>query len=195
MRDACLAEALAIIEREGVESLSLREVSRRLGVSHQAPYRHFPSRDHLLAEIVAGAYRAFVAHLEARPRTGGAQGDLREMGRAYLTYARAHPLQYRLMFGTPLPNPAEHPDMMRHAERAFGLLRDAIAELPSTEGARDLRATHLDALFVWSTLHGLSSIMSSDALDTVDLDDDLLEAAAAETLRRIGFGLRASKSD
>jgi len=42
LREACIREALAIIEVGGVESLSLREVARRLGVSHQAPYKHFP---------------------------------------------------------------------------------------------------------------------------------------------------------
>jgi hypothetical protein len=39
LREACIREALAIIETEGVENLSLREVSRRLGISHQAPYK------------------------------------------------------------------------------------------------------------------------------------------------------------
>jgi AcrR family transcriptional regulator len=43
---------MLIIGERGIEELSLREVARRLGVSHQAPYKHFPSRDHLLAEVV-----------------------------------------------------------------------------------------------------------------------------------------------
>ncbi|MFX4450801.1 TetR/AcrR family transcriptional regulator, partial [Acinetobacter baumannii] len=49
--------------------LSLRDVARRLGVSHQAPYKHFPSRDHILAEVVGRAYASFAAHLEKRPRS------------------------------------------------------------------------------------------------------------------------------
>ncbi len=69
VREACLEEALAIIEEDGVESLSLREVSRRLGVSHQAPYRHFTNRDDLLAELLTRCFEVFAAHLEARPRS------------------------------------------------------------------------------------------------------------------------------
>ncbi len=102
VREACIDEALVIIEAEGIEALSLREVARRLGVSHQAPYKHYPSRDHLLAEVVRRAFAAFADHLDARPRKADPFADLHAMGQAYLDYALRHPLQYRLIFGTPL---------------------------------------------------------------------------------------------
>jgi len=106
LREECAREALAIIEEGGLEALSLREVARRLGVSHQAPYKHFPSRDHLLAEIVSRAFTGFAHHLDSSVPGGNPREDLAAMGRAYLAYALEHPLHYRLMFGTPLPNPA-----------------------------------------------------------------------------------------
>jgi len=53
LRERCVTEALAIIQEQGVEQLSLRDVARRLGVSHQAPYKHYANRDALLAEVVA----------------------------------------------------------------------------------------------------------------------------------------------
>ena len=52
LKEACVVAAQEVIAERGVENLSLREVSRKLGVSHQAPYKHYPSRDHLLAEPV-----------------------------------------------------------------------------------------------------------------------------------------------
>jgi AcrR family transcriptional regulator len=185
LRAACIREALAIIEAEGVEGLSLREVARRLGVSHQAPYKHFPDRDHILAEIVRQAFESFAAHLDSRPHTGNPIEDMREMGRAYLHYAHTHPLQYRLMFNTPLPNPTEHPQMMESARHAFDLLRQGVLNLSNSSAGHP----DLDSLYIWSTLHGLASILHSHALETLSLPDDLLGRAADHALLRIGKAL------
>ena len=126
VKEACVGEALAIVASQGIEKLSLRDVSRRLGLSHQAPYRHFPSRDHLLAEIVARAYRAF-AEVLTRARDEAEPGQaLAAMGIAYLDHARREPLAYRLMFETPLPSAEAHPAMMTEARQAFDLLLDAL---------------------------------------------------------------------
>jgi len=188
LREDCMREALAIIEEAGVEALSLRDVARRLNVSHQAPYKHFPSRDHLLAEIVGRAFTAFARHLDARPRGDGPREDLAAMGRAYLRYATEHPLQYRLMFGTPLPDPDLHPEMMRRAQHAFSLLRDGLARIAAEQGPPDgpEGAAELDALFVWATMHGLASILHSHALDTLGLSGSVLADAVPHALRRIG---------
>ena len=53
LRTAVLAAAGELIENEGLDSLSVREAARRAGVSHNAPYRHFPDRDALLAALAA----------------------------------------------------------------------------------------------------------------------------------------------
>ncbi|WP_421723906.1 TetR/AcrR family transcriptional regulator [Bauldia sp.] len=195
-REACLREAIAIVETSGVEGLSLREVSRRLGISHQAPYKHFASRDHLLAEIVARTFDAFSAHLEARPRHTDPFDDMETMGIACFTYAEANPLQYRLMFETPLPDPAEHPAMKAAAQRAFGLLVAAIERLP-LQGPRARRDApiDLDALFVWSAIHGLISMLNAPAMQTLDFPAETLRAAIPHTLACIGRAIETRTDD
>lgn len=194
LREACVREALAVIEAEGVEALSLREVARRLGVSHQAPYRHFPSRDHILAEVVARAYDGFARFLEERAGEAAGRGDLEPMGRAYLEFAEARPLQYRLMFATALPEPAAHPEMMARARRAFDMLRDALRRHRATSGdAPDEDGLLLDALFVWSALHGAASIPRADAVRTLGLPPALLARAGENALRRIGTGIHSAR--
>ena len=188
-----MGAALQIIEREGVEALSLREVARRLGVSHQAPYKHYESRDHILAEVVARAFAEFGAHLDARARGATAQEDLASLGRAYLAYASAHPLQYRLMFGTALPDPAQHPAMMREARHAFSLLREGLARTAAERGVRlEGDALDRDALFVWATMHGLASIRPSCALDTLGLGAEVLASAVPHTLSHVSTALAVS---
>ncbi|MBW4437479.1 MAG: TetR/AcrR family transcriptional regulator [Pleurocapsa minor GSE-CHR-MK-17-07R] len=193
LREACIAEALKIIETDGVEQLSLREISRRLGVSHQAPYKHFASRDHILAEIVRQAFDAFAAELDGGPHTGDARADMSAMGEAYLRYARAHPLQYRLMFGTPLPNPAEHPDMMHSARHAFALLHDCIGALARQTGQSLADETRvLDALYVWATLHGMASMPQTSAVGTLGLPEGLLQALTGHGMQRMGSAMDAA---
>ncbi len=192
LREACIREALAIIEKSGIEELSMRQVARRIGVSHQAPYKHFPSRDHIIAEVISRAYEAFAQHLKARPQTGKPDEDLGTMGEAYIGYANEHPLQYRLMFNTPLPDPEKHPDMMRHARYAFSLLQEAIGKLHvSRQGTGPHRRTDFDALFIWFALHGLCSLMPSSVMDTLDVSQDVLGETIFQTFLRFGFVLEA----
>jgi AcrR family transcriptional regulator len=191
IKEACVEEALAIIEERGLELLSLREVARRLGISHQAPYKHFPSRNHILAEIVSRAFSSFAQHLDAHANTDDPEADMGHMGRAYLAYAREHPLQYRLMFGTPLPDGAAHPEMMAEAKHAFDLLCDGLMRKARKAGRRPARETILlDALFVWSGLHGLASILGSSTIDTLQLPKGVLAKAPKHLLSKLGDALR-----
>jgi len=213
LREACLREAAAIVDAEGVEALSLREVSRRLGVSHQAPYKHFRSRDHILAAIVERVFASFARHLEDRPRHDDPFADLGALGRAYLAYARDHPDAFRLMFATPLPDPSAHPEMMAEARRAFALLHDAVRSVADSSARADGQSVAdpepggtggaeggdavgaLDALFVWATVHGLASLMQSRAFDTLGLDPATIAAAPEATLARIGAALSTPRGD
>lgn len=84
----------------GIANLSLRDVARKLGVSHQAPCQHYRSRDHLLAEVMRRCFRRLAAHLDARPRFDDPEKDLESLTIQYLDYAHQHPLEYRVMFST-----------------------------------------------------------------------------------------------
>lgn len=180
--DALVIEALAIIGQRGLEALSLREVARRLGVSHQAPYKHFPSRDHLLAEVVRRCFEGFASTLRQTVPTGTPEGDLRALGESYLRFAAAHPLEYRLMFGTPWPKTADAPDLRLYARAAFDVLCDTLRRLDPS--ADDRRVT-LDALFVWSAMHGLASLRASSAMACLSIPASVAEALSDHTMSRI----------
>ena len=188
LREACLAEARDIIRQEGLEQLSLRTVARRLGVSHQAPYKHFASRDAILAELVRRAFAAFDAHLEALPASLEPRQVLRQMGTAYVAYALANPEEYRLMFGTPLPDPDQHPEMIAQAQAPFERLCGALRALhgPSISA----QVAEQDAMFIWSALHGLSTILASQINSRLQLAPAPPEALVAHILDRIGDSMR-----
>jgi AcrR family transcriptional regulator len=195
LREGCLEEAMAIINTSGVEKLSLRDVARRLGVSHQAPYRHFASRDHLLAEIVRRAYADFAAALRTVPCTDDPSGDALAMGFAYVRFALTEPLKYRLMFGGSLPDPLAHPEMMHGARDAFEVLRTALARVPEARGETPQReAIDSEALFAWSSLHGVVSLLRTDAMGTLDLAPGAREAFVMHALQKIGVGLGIARN-
>lgn len=191
LRDACIVAAREVIAEHGVENLSLRDVARRLGVSHQAPYKHYPSRDHLLAEVMRRCFQGFAAYLDARPRFDDPQQDLESLGRQYLRYAQEHPLEYRLMFSTPWPEAADQADLLRDATHAFDVLRNVLRRIYGDSAAmRD--QVDLDALCIWSTVHGLAGVLNGNCIDKLDVRRRVLNQAAAHTMQRLRLGLAAA---
>lgn len=178
---------MKVIAEKGLEGLSLRAVARELGVSHQAPYKHFASRDHLLAEVIRRCLRGFAAALN---QSGIAQDGsrlapeeaMRRLGIAYLMYATENPLAYRLMFATPWPDAARELDLDVDARAAFDILANRLAALKDYTSEAELRA---DALFIWSAIHGLAGVVESEAMSYLDFDEAAAEEAVQHAMQRI----------
>lgn len=192
LKEACVRAARDVIAEHGIERLSLREVARKLGVSHQAPYKHYASRDHLLAEVMRRCFADFAAQLDARERFDDPRADLASMGTQYLRFAAEHPLEYRLMFGTPWPTPAEHPALVADATHAFDLLRGALQRVHG-RGARQRATIDLDALFVWSSMHGLAGMLQSNVMPWLDLAPKVEAGATEHVMKRVEAALVAPR--
>ena len=188
LRDACIVAAQEVIAERGIENLSLRDVARKLGVSHQAPYKHYPSRDHLLAEVMRRCFQHFAAHLDARPRFDDPEQDLESLGVQYLGYAHQHPLEYRLMFSTTWPNSAEQLDLASDATHAFDVLRGVLRRMHG-DSPETREAVELDALYIWSTVHGLAGVMNGQCIGLIDLKANVLKHAVRHAMQRMGLGL------
>ena len=184
LRERCVDTALTIIGEHGLDKLSLRDVARRLGVSHQAPYKHFPSRDHLLAEIVRRCFARFNAAMAASPTHRDPMLTLRERGLTYLRFAAEHPLEYRLMFGDPIPDKHDHPEMLAEAHYAFHSLQETVAAVEGVP-SDDPRAVR-DAFFVWSTVHGFATICKTKVMEQHNMHGPTDHAMLGEAvLKRI----------
>jgi AcrR family transcriptional regulator len=188
LRDACIVAAQEVIAERGIENLSLRDVARKLGVSHQAPYKHYPSRDHLLAEVMRRCFQRFAAHLDARQRFDDPAQDLESLGLQYLSYAQEHPLEYRLMFSTTWPESAEDMDLVTDATHAFDVLRGVLRRMHGDSAAMR-EAVELDALYIWSTVHGLAGVMNGQCIDKLGLKTGVLKRAVRHAMERMEIGL------
>jgi AcrR family transcriptional regulator len=188
LKEACVRAAHEVIAEHGIEALSLREVARKLGVSHQAPYRHYPTRDHLLAEVMRRCFESFAGSLDARERFDDPSADLHSLGQAYLRFAATHPLEYRLMFNTPWPEKADHPALARDATHAFNILRNVLARVHGDEKSKK-GLIELDAMFIWSTMHGLASITQSSAMSHLDMPKSVHTKAIPHVMEMIGWAM------
>jgi AcrR family transcriptional regulator len=103
-----LAAARAHLAREGAAALSLRSIARDLGMAPSALYRYFSSRDALLSALILGAYGALADQAEhaseaAYAREDGAMARWVAVPRVMRSWARGHPHEWGLIFGSPVP--------------------------------------------------------------------------------------------
>ena len=100
LRRALVQQALETIRAQGVDALTVRSIGTTLGVSRTALYRHFPDKAALLGAVGKEGFRLVRRALEDARRSHDNWSDgFREMGRAYLRFAREHSAHYRVMFG------------------------------------------------------------------------------------------------
>jgi AcrR family transcriptional regulator len=100
LRRVLIDAALQLVGEGGAEAVSVREAARRAGVSPGAPFRHFPSRDALMAAVAEEAQRRFRAEIEAALATadpGDPLGRFRCLGLAYLRWAMRNPTHFEII--------------------------------------------------------------------------------------------------
>lgn len=170
LRAAVLAAAAKMMEKEGLAGLSVREAARRAGVSHNAPYRHFPDRDALLAALAAEGFRELGKALD------GPSG--RELGETYVRYALQYPQRFRLMFGGELAL-ERHGELRAQAEATHERLAKAFAGLGS-------EASYAAAA-AWSLVHGLAQLILAGHFEN---NDDFVK----KVLGAVRFAVGAQRS-
>jgi AcrR family transcriptional regulator len=149
LRDA----ARAILEEEGLAALSLRAVARRAGVSHAAPYRHFPNHEALLVELVTEGFAELRQGIAAAVAGPAQETDrITAIGAAYMRFVTRRPGVARLMFGTQIPNRNSFPEL---AEAANSIAEEISAALINPALG----------LAVWSAVHGLAMLALEDLID------------------------------
>lgn len=197
----------------GAAALSLRAVAREVGLASSAVYRYFPSRDELLTRLIVDGYDQLGEAAEAADDPG-LDPTTRWVGvcRAVRAWARAHPHEYALLYGSPVPGYAAPADTVPAAARVglvlgrvlgdaarSGLLPDAAgtvsgATSPDLRDALGGDAPGLDdavrgrALLAWSSLYGAISFeLFGHFVGSVTDGDAFFDAAMTDLARLLGF--------
>lgn len=184
LREALLGDGLRLLEETGEAGFSLRELARRLGVSANAAYRHFASKEALLEAMAAEGFRRFAADQAAAlaGESDPARGFL-AAGRAYVAFAERQPALFRLMFGRFAAGRGEG-DMSQAGELAYQGLRHGVAAMLGR--SVDDAGVDVAALQAWSLVHGLSHLVLDGQLARraggAAAVDALVEAVLGESL-------------
>jgi len=157
LREALLQAAIRLIAEVGPTAFTLREVARRAGVSHNAPYRHFRDRDDLMAAVAAQGFRELTRAMnEAAATKSDALERLKHAGLGYVTFALRRPEHFTVMFDAPISE-RKHPDSAAAGEESFATL---LGFVKSSQNAGKLPSSDLRqmALLAWTMVHGIAKL-------------------------------------
>lgn len=151
-RDRLVAAAANLLDAGGQGAVTLRAVAEAVGVSHNAPYRHFRDRNALLAGVAERDFKELSEGFRTAQGLEDAERSLKAAAMTLVAYARAHPARYRLLFGDPdIASVGGSPELAAlDAFTAFG----AIVQRCQANGTLPpIESTRLTGL-IYATLHG-----------------------------------------
>ena len=167
LRRAIVTAAMEILQETQSLEFSLRELARRAGVSHNAPYKHFADKRELLAAVSAAGFETLTKRMTTEiAGLDNAREQLFAMLRAYIAHGVENPALYNLMFGGYLggPNRSRPAIELAEAEKTKALLAGVIVAgglgraIPHT--ARNERQIAGAILACWSLVHGLTLLLA-----------------------------------
>ncbi|MFI9814295.1 TetR/AcrR family transcriptional regulator [Saccharothrix variisporea] len=164
LRRAVLDAAVDAITEHGPGGVGLRDLARRVGVSHAGPVHHFKDKAGLLTALAAEGFALLAARLE---ETKAAGGDFVEVGTAYVRFAVEHRAHFEVMFRPDLYHP-DDPAVEAARSRAGAVLADGVTDQPDPE---------LASAAAWSIVHGFATLWNTGVLERPG--DDPVELARA----------------
>ena len=190
LRRALIQAALELAAEEKDWNFSLREVARRAGVSHNAPYNHFPHKRDLLDAAAAAGHGLLHSELIAAvAKIVDPRAALSKMGSAYVSFGIKNPTLYRLMFSVAPTAPDWRPEkVLAGWIAACGVLENILrrgARVGIFDPARPRKSElQTAALYTWAVVHGLTMLAIGGLANVEGLSiDRVAQKLVTTTLR------------
>lgn len=165
LKNALLQEALLFIKDHKHDALSLRDLARRIGVSHSAPHRHFPDKESLYAALIQHGFEEMRKKFDLiHNKNLSFHDEFYYLGYDYINFVIENPELSRLMFGGFLCKTGEYPEAEKAGENAFQSLIEMIIR-GQTEGHLKTSDPFQVSFMVWSTVHGFASLVIEKHLE------------------------------
>ena len=171
LKNALIAAGVEILSKEGIEGLTLRKVAQRAGVSHNAPYSHFPDKQSLIAAISTEGFKQLYAELDAAALSHpqDPKRQLQEGAWAYVQFAMNHTDTFKIMFSGVLEKEKEYPAFVEISRKTFDRVLD-IVRACQRSGILRSGSSEIMAVSVWGQVHGIISLVLEGQVSHVVLD-------------------------
>jgi len=190
LRRALIQAALALAAEKQDWNFSLREVARRAGVSHNAPYNHFAHKRDLLDAAAAAGHDLLRSELTAAiVKVTDPRAALSKIGSTYVGFGIKNPALYRLMFNVAPSDPDWRPEGVLTAWVAARAVLENILRRGARVGIFGPALTRklelqTAALYTWAVVHGLTMLAIDGLADVEHLSiDRITQKVVTTTLR------------
>jgi len=180
--------ALAILEAEGAEAVSMRRVADSVDITPMAIYHHFSNREALLDSVTNQQFATLLSYIEKRPMRGSPETQLISAMEAYIDYAFDRPRIFDYVFAQRRPGARRYPDDFR-ARRSPTLnpIADVVRAAMQTGQVKKNDVWEV-ALELWALTHGYVALYRAGRFN---LSEKEFRALVRRALRRLILGLKA----
>ncbi|MDR5823663.1 MULTISPECIES: TetR/AcrR family transcriptional regulator [unclassified Caballeronia] len=181
LREALLEAAEQVLRRDGLRGLTLRAISREVGVSHTAPQRHFNDTAGVLSELAAiGHHRLAAAMAKCAKGIADPLERRKAIGRGYIRFAVKQPDLFRLMSRNELLDQSNEA-LVQARRMSIRALAGTLgpANVPEQPIQRIDTARAIEMTAGWAYVHGLAMLLIDERLNSIaQITDDIEDAAA-----------------
>ena len=182
LKEELIASACKVCEIDGHDQMSLRSIAKEASVSQTAPYRHFKTKDSLLAEVSKRGFEELTEKLQTASnaiKNSTKKDQFLEMGLAYIEFGLEKKNTYDLMF-SPIIDIAEYPELQNAAAGAFNELVKILTELFPGISEDELGKK---CIKFWAMIHGLVGLLDLDIDPNLETDTSSAMSVVVRDLR------------
>ncbi|MDB9897517.1 TetR/AcrR family transcriptional regulator [Gammaproteobacteria bacterium] len=168
LKEELISSACIVCEADGHDRMSLRSIAKEAKVSQTAPYRHFKTKESLLAEVSTRGFtelKEILQNANAK-KILSTRDRFLEMGQTYIEFGLSKRNTYDLMH-SPVIDKTQFPELLNSAVGAFEELVCVLAELNPGISAKDL---DIKCIHYWALVHGLVGLLRNDSLAESEID-------------------------